>query len=93
MLRFLPRHKHFHGPTAQITDPPELAIAKDKLLLSAQSEWFPADVKQLQSGVSVKSSYLIASYSPFIAPGGIIRSTGQIQRLARLVLKLSISSS
>ena len=53
MLRLLRKHKHFRGPTAQITDQAELANVKDKLLLLAQSELFPVEFKQLQSGIPV----------------------------------------
>ena len=40
MLRLLPKHKHLRGPTAQKTDPSELAIAKDESLLLAQPKLF-----------------------------------------------------
>ena len=76
------KHKHFCGPTAQITDPAELTIAKDKLLLLTQSEFFPVEFIQQQSRVETSSR--IASYSSFISPGGIIRSTGWIERLAEI---------
>ena len=80
MLRLLPKHKHFLGPTRQITDPAELAIAKDKLLFLAQFELFRGEFKQLQSRILVKG----ADYSPFIGPAGIIRSTGRTQHLAEI---------
>ena len=84
MLRLLPKHKDFCGPTAQITDPAELAIAKDKLLLLAQSDLFSVAFKQLQSGKTLKRCCRIAGFSPFIGPGGIIRSTCRIQRLVKI---------
>ena len=46
MLRFLPKHKHLRGPTAQIADPTMIEIAKDKLLLLdliKKHQWFQVD--------------------------------------------------
>ena len=84
MLSLFPKLKHFRGPIAQLTDSAELAIAKDKLLLLAQSELFSVEFKQLQSRIPVKRSSRIAGYSPFIGPGALIRFTGRIQRLAEI---------
>ena len=84
MLSLSPKLKHFRVPIAQLTDSAELAIAKDKLLLLAQSELFSVEFKQLQSGIPVKSSSGIAGYLPFIGAGGLIRFTGRIQRLAEI---------
>ena len=64
MLRLLPKHKHFLGPTRQITDPAELAIAKDKLLFLAQFELFRGEFKQLQSRILVKRCRLLTVYRP-----------------------------
>ena len=66
---------------SHVTDPAELVIAKKKSIL-AQSEMFPVEFKQLQSGIPIKRSCRIAGYSQFISPSGIIRSTGWTQRLA-----------
>ena len=85
MLSLLPKHKHFRGPTAQITDPAELAIAKDELFPFAQSGMFPVVFKHFHPGIPIKRPCRIAGYySPFIGPGGIIQSTGRIQRLAEM---------
>ena len=84
MFWLLAEHKHFRGPLAQITDPIELAIGKDKLLLLAQPKSIPLEFTQLQSGIPVKKPIRIAGYSQFIAPGGIIQSTERIQRLAEI---------
>ena len=91
MLSLLPKHKHFSGPTAQIINSAVLAIAKDKLLLLANSETFPVEFKQLQSGIPVKGSCRIAGESLFIGPGDIIRSTGRIQRLAEISFETKLS--
>ena len=82
MSRFLPLHKHFDGSTAQITDRAETAIVEDKLLHQPQSEMFPVEFKELQSGIPVKRSGRIAGYSLFFGLGGVACSTGRIQRLA-----------
>ena len=48
MLRPLPKHTQFRWPTAHFTDPVEFAIAKDKVLLLAQSEKLSLEVKQVE---------------------------------------------
>ena len=82
MLTFLPKHKHFRGPTAQLTDTAEVTKAKDKLLVLTQFELSPVELKQLQSGIRVKRFSRIAGLSPFIGRGDIIRSNRRTQRLA-----------
>ena len=81
MLRMLPSHKHFRGKDLRITDPTELDIAESKLIHLAQIESFPVELKTLTAGKPIKNSSIIATYSPFIGPAGIIRSTGRIVRL------------
>ena len=81
MLRVLPSHKHFRGKDLRITDPTELDIAESKLIHLAQMESFPVELKALTAGKPIKNSSKIATYSPFIGPAGIIRSTGRIVRL------------
>ena len=81
MLRMLPSHKHFRGKVLRITDPTELDIAESKLIHFAQMESFPVGLKTLTAGKAIKNSSKIATYSPFIGPVGIIRSTGRIVRL------------
>ena len=44
-------------------------------------ESFPVELKTLTAGKPIKNSSKIATYSPFIGPAGIIRSTGRIVRL------------
>ena len=81
MLRMLPSHKHFRGKDLRITDPAELDIAESKLIHLAQMESFPVELKTLTAGKPIKNNSKIATYSPFIGPAGIIRSTGRIVRL------------
>ena len=81
MLRMLPSHKHFSGKDLRITDPTELDIAESKLIYLAQMESFPVELKTLIAGKPIKNSSEIATYSTFIGPAGIIRSTGRIGRL------------
>ena len=76
-----PSHKHFCGKDLRITDPTELDIAESKLIHLAQMESFPVELKTLTAGKPIKNSSKIATYSPFIGPAGIIRSTGRIVRL------------
>ena len=44
-------------------------------------ESFPVGLKTLNAGEHVKNTNKIATYSPFIGPAGIIRSTGRTLRL------------
>ena len=76
------KHRHFRLPDKAINDPAKLVIAEEKLLQLSQLESFPAESKQLPAGKYVKTSSRISSYSPFIGPNGLIRSTGRIQRLS-----------
>ena len=87
MLRLSPKHRHFRSPDKAIIDPAELVIAEEKLLQLSQLESFPAENKQLAAGKYVKKSSRISSYSPFIGPNGLIRSTGRIQRLSATALE------
>ena len=80
-MLMLPSHKHFRGKDLRITDPTELDIAESKLIHLAQMESFPVELKTLTAGKPIKNSSKIATYSPFIGPTGIIRSTGRIVRL------------
>ena len=82
MLRLSPKHRHFRSPDKAIIDPAELVIADEKLLQLSQLGSFPAESKQLTAGKYVKTSSRISSYSPFIGPNGLIRSTGRIQSLS-----------
>ena len=82
MMRLSPKHRHFRSPDKAIIDPAELVLAVEKLLQLSQLESFPAESKQLTAGKYVKTSNRLSSYSPFIGPNGLIRSTGHIQRLS-----------
>ena len=64
-----------------VTEPSELEAAKQKLLVLAESELIPDEVNALHKKQSPKKSSGIASFSPFIGPGGLVRSTGRIRRL------------
>ena len=90
MLSLWPKHKPFCGPTAQITDPADLAIAEDKLLFLAQSELFPVEFKHLQSGIPLKSSCRIAGYSQFIGSVASFVQRNGFNANPKSVLKLSI---
>ena len=81
ILRMLPSHKHFCGKDLRTTDPTKLDIAESKLIHLAQMESFPVQLKTLTCGKPTKNSSNIATYSPFIGPAVIIRSTGRIVRL------------
>ena len=81
MLRMLPSHKHFRGKDLRINDPTEIDIAESKLIHLAQMKYFPVELKTLTAGKPIKSTSKIVTYSPFIGPAGIIRSTGRIVRL------------
>ena len=76
------KHRHFRSPDKAIIDPAELVISEEKLLQFSQLESFPAESKQLADKKYVKISSCISSYSPFIGPNGLTRSTGRIQRLS-----------
>ena len=61
-----------------ITDPSELKLAKQKQLVLAQSEAFLVKINALHNKRSFKKSSQIASFSQFIFPGGLVRSTGRV---------------
>ena len=52
-------------------------------------ESFPIELKTFAAVKTIKKSSEIATYSPFIGPAGIIRSTGRIVRLVIMSLILS----
>ena len=81
MLRMLPSHKHFCGKNSRVTDPNERDNAESKLIHLVQMESFPVELKTLTAGKPIKNRKKIATYSPFIGPAGIIRSTGRIVTL------------
>ena len=81
MLRLSPKHRHYRTKLKEITDPVELETAKQRLLLISQKESFEAEYLLLSCEKTVEKSSRIAQYAPFMGPGFLIRSTGQIRRL------------
>ena len=75
-------HNRQNCNTRSIVESIEIDLAKQKLLILAQSESFPVDVNALLKKQSLKKSSRISSFSPFIGPGGLVRSTGRIRRHA-----------
>ena len=82
MLRLSSKHKYFRSPDEAKIDPAEYAIAEEKLFQFSQFQSFPAKFKQLAAEKHVKALSCISSHSLFIAPNGLIKSTGHIQRLS-----------
>ena len=78
MLRLLPSYAQFRGTRIAITDPLELDIAEKKRIHLAQTDSFPVEMKLLTSGEPIKSNSKIASYSQFLGPVSILRTTGRI---------------
>ena len=81
MLRMLPSHKHFRYKDLGIADIIELDSAENELIYLAQMESFPNELKTLTDGKTSQKKSKIATFSPFIGPASIIRSTGRILRL------------
>ena len=88
MFRLSPKHRHFRSPDKVIIDPAELVISEETLLQFSQLESFAAESKQLAAGKYVKTSSRISSYSPFIGPNGLIRSSGRIQSLSATAFEI-----
>ena len=65
-----------------INEPCELELAEQKLLTLAQLESYPVEVNAIHKNQSLKKSSRIASFSPLIVPGGLVRSNGRIRRRA-----------
>ena len=74
----LPSNKHFRDRDLRITDPNEPDTAVNKLFYLVQMEFFPVELKTLNAGKPVMKISVIALYSPFIGPAGIIRSTARM---------------
>ena len=83
-MRLLPRHLAYRSSGKEIVDPEELSAAEQKLQLIIQSESFPIERQQLAQEKQINMKSRIAVYSPFIGPGGLLRSTGRIKRLAEI---------
>ena len=83
-MRLLPRHLAYRSSGKEIVDLEELSAAEQKLQLIIQSESFPIERQQLAQEKQINMKSRIAVYSPFIGPGGLLRSTGRIKRLAEI---------
>ena len=82
MLRLSPHHRQ-NCNSRLITEPSELELAKQKFLVLAQSESFPVEVNALHKKQSLKSSRIAFFFAVHRSrPGGLVRSTGRIRRLA-----------
>ncbi len=60
----------------------ELRAAELKVLLVTQHESFPDEHRKLREQHPVSRKSPISRLSPFIGPGGLLRATGRIKRLA-----------
>ena len=87
-MRLLPRHLAYRYSGKEIVDPEELNAAEQKLQLIIQSESFHHDRQQLAQEKQTRKKSRIAVYSPFIGPGGLLRSTSRIKRFAEIDLDL-----
>ena len=81
-MRLLPRHLAYRSSGKEIVDPEDLNAAEQKLQLIIQSESFPLERQQLAQERQINKKSRIAVYSPFIGPGGLLRSTGHIKPFA-----------
>ena len=81
ILRLLPRHRHFRSRDLKITDSIEINLAEEKVLLLSQRESFRDELKCLFKEKSIANTSRIRSFSPFVGPGGLLRSTGRTKRL------------
>ena len=79
-IRLSPHHRR-NCNSRSIPKPSEIKIDKQKLFFLAQSESFPVDVNVAHKKQSPEKSSRIASFPPFIRPGGLVHSTGRIRRL------------
>ena len=77
-LRMLPSQKHFRDKDLRINDPIELDIAENKTIHLAQMKSFTVELKRLTTGKPIKNTSIMATYSLFVDPAGIIRSISRI---------------
>ena len=80
----LPRHFAYPSSGKEIVNPEELNAAEQKLQVIIQSESFPIERQQLAQEKQINKKSRIAVYSPFIGPGGLLRSTGRIKPSAEI---------
>ena len=83
IFRLLPKHANFRTPDKNV-DPAELHRAEEGLIFLSQTESFAQKKKLLSLQKPVQSKSPILTYSPFIGPRGILRSTGRIRRFAEV---------
>ena len=84
VLRLLPSHESFRTVDDSIADPAELNKAARHLQYLVQGESFNTERKDLLDNKSVKRRSRIAQFTLFIGPHGLIRSSGQPQRLVEI---------
>ena len=87
-MRLLPLHLAYRSSGKEIVDPEELNAAEQKLKLLIQSESFPIERQQLAQEKQINRKSRNTVYSPFIGPGGLLRSTGRIKRFAEIDFEL-----
>ncbi len=78
-LRWLPKHASHRKSRIDVD---ELRAAEMKVLLVTQHESFPDEHRKLHEHHPVSRKSPISRLSPFIGPGGLLRATGRIKRLA-----------
>ena len=85
MLRLLPTHESYRTVDGSIAEPGELDEAERHLQYLIQGESFNTERSDLLlDNKSVKKSSRIVQFTPFIGPHGLIRSSGQLRRLAEI---------
>ncbi|XP_075258504.1 uncharacterized protein LOC142350541 [Convolutriloba macropyga] len=90
VLRILPRHATYRSVDGNIVEPEEVTAAEKKLQLLTQAESFPIELMQRRSSKKISKRIPIAAYSPFVGPGGLLRSSGRIKRFTDLEFSLKL---
>ena len=88
VLRILPRQATYRSLDGNIVEPEEITAAEKTLQLLTQAESFPIELMQLCISKKISKRSPIASYSPFIGAGGLLRSSGRIKRFTELEFNL-----
>ena len=88
VLRILPRHATYRSVDGSIVEHEEITAAEKKLQLLTQAESFPIELMQLRSSKKISKRSPIAAYSPFVGPGGLLRSSDRIKRFTELEFSL-----
>ena len=84
IFRLLPKHANFRTADKSVVDPAELRRAEEGLIFLSQTESFAQEKRLLSLQKPVQSKSQILTYSPFIGPRGILRSTGRIKRFTEV---------